>query len=153
MPSRWRFPCLDGAFPRRLFFDLGVQKLTRSSLKGVWGPLKDKFAFFEALFSFKSPIPETRKAACKTPIFYKKKAECFKMPFKLDRVSFSAPDFCAGGLDSSARPGDRNIGRSMILVSGDFLGLFHPAADQQDPYKRRDATSRCNKTKLCISAT
>ena len=49
---------------------VGAQKLTRSGFKRGFevGLLTDKFAFFEAIFSCKSPIPERRKAACKTPI-------------------------------------------------------------------------------------
>ena len=46
--------------------------------------MKDKFAFFN-----QSPIPERRKAACKTPHFLQAKRAPFSTPFKLDRVSFS----------------------------------------------------------------
>ena len=55
------------------------------------GLLKDNFTFFEAIFSYKSPKPERRKAACKTPILQAKRA-LFSTPFQLDRVNFSTPD-------------------------------------------------------------
>ena len=61
----------------------GVEKLTRSNLKGVskgdffW---ETDLATFEAIFSFKSPMPERRKAPCKTPISTFKKAPFLK-PF------------------------------------------------------------------------
>ena len=41
---------------------------------------KDKFAIFEAIFSYKNPMPETRKAACKTPFFTSKKGPVLKRP-------------------------------------------------------------------------
>ena len=40
------------------------------------GPLKDKFAFFEA---YKNPIPMRRKTACKTPIFISKTGPVFAL--------------------------------------------------------------------------
>ena len=35
--------------------------------------LKDKHSFFDSIFSYRSPIRDRRKAACKTPIFTSKK--------------------------------------------------------------------------------
>ena len=54
------------------------------------GLLKDKSALFEA---YKNPIPKRRKLLAKRPFFFKAKGPCLKNPFKLDRVSFSTPDF------------------------------------------------------------
>ena len=42
----------------------------RGSDKGL---LKDKIAYFLAIFYCRCPVPERRKAACKTPIFISKK--------------------------------------------------------------------------------
>ena len=43
--------------------------------------LKDKFAFFEAIFSSKSPITERREAACTMPTLARESRACFKHPF------------------------------------------------------------------------
>ena len=53
--------------PETLLTSVWVQKLTRSSLKGFWkGLWKTSLTCFEAIFSYKRPIPERRKTACKT---------------------------------------------------------------------------------------
>ena len=53
------------------------------------GRLKDKFASFEA---YKNPIPKRRELLAKRPFLQAKRA-LLKNPCKLDRVSFSTPDF------------------------------------------------------------